>query len=249
MSIDWKRIAKPQPDGYDSEVIASILYEKYGWKKIAPSTELTLCNGAVGITEDKLVLLGRTSKDGPMQDGMSYMTPELATNIDRFLMAWPDGSLMLQNFLDEYWAKWSENMSPQARGCSSGHTVMSDNLRYQSTEEKLILNAVYVTANDPQGCCEGTYHEVGHARLESIGIDIDKDNPGAGSFELDWNDKFVANLIRAGYQCKTDQDIVDNWFRSICQNVVLENYEQEQADPEKRASNRKDLGNGRTEIS
>ena len=56
MSIDWKRIAKPQPDGYDSEVIASLLYEKYGWKKIAPSTELTLCNGAVGITEDKLVL-------------------------------------------------------------------------------------------------------------------------------------------------------------------------------------------------
>lgn len=174
MSIDWKRIAKPQPDGYDSEVIASILYEKYGWKKIAPSTELTLCNGAVGITEDKLVLLGRSSKYGPMQDGMSYMTPELATKIDRFLMAWPDGSLMLQNFLDEYWAKWSENMSPQARGCSSGHTVMSDNLRYQTTEEKLILNAVYVTANDPQGCCEGTYHEVGHARLESIGIDIDK---------------------------------------------------------------------------
>ena len=171
MSIDWKRIAKPQPDGYDSEVIASILYEKHGWKKITPSTELTLCNGAVGITEDKLVLLGRTSKDSPMQDGMSYITPELITNIDRFLMGWPDGSLMLQNFLDEYWPKWSATMPPQARGSSSGHNVMSDHLR-NPTGEKLILNSVYVTANDPQGCCGGTYHEVGHARLESIGIDI-----------------------------------------------------------------------------
>jgi hypothetical protein len=91
--------------------------------------------------------------------------------------------------------------------------------------------------------------EAGEPWVEVIGIDIDKDNPGAGSFELDWNDKFVANLIRAGYQGKTDQDLVDNWFRSVCQNVVLENYEQEQADPDNRPSNRRDLGNGRTEIS
>ena len=35
------------------------------------------------------------------------------------------------------------------------------------------MNAVYVTANDWQGCSEGIYHEVGHARLESIGIEID----------------------------------------------------------------------------
>ena len=91
--------------------------------------------------------------------------------------------------------------------------------------------------------------EAGEPWVEVIGIDIDKDNPGAGSFELDWNDKFVANLIRAGYQGKTDQDLVDNWFRSVCQNVVLENYEQEQADPDNRPSNRRDLGNGRTEVS
>ena len=91
--------------------------------------------------------------------------------------------------------------------------------------------------------------EAGEPWVEVLGIDIDKDNPGQGAFELDWNDKFVANLVRAGYQGKTDQDLVDNWFRSVCQNVVMENYEQEMADPEKRASNRKDLGNGRTEVS
>jgi hypothetical protein len=91
--------------------------------------------------------------------------------------------------------------------------------------------------------------DAGEPWVEVIGMEIDKDNPGAGSFELDWNDKFVANLIRAGYQGKTDQDLVDNWFRSVCQNVVMENYEQEQADPDNRPNNRKDLGNGRTEIS
>ena len=84
--------------------------------------------------------------------------------------------------------------------------------------------------------------------VEVLSMDIDKDNPGNGAFELDWNDKFLSNLIRAGYQGKTDQDIVDNWFKAVCRNVIQENFEQEQADPEIRASNRKDLGNGRTEV-
>jgi hypothetical protein len=91
--------------------------------------------------------------------------------------------------------------------------------------------------------------ERGEPWVEVISMEIDKDNPGQGSFELDWNDKFVANLTRAGYRGKTDQDIVDNWFRTVCQNVVMENYEQEMADPSNRPSNRKDLGNGRVEIS
>ena len=91
--------------------------------------------------------------------------------------------------------------------------------------------------------------EAGEPWVEVLSMDIDKDNPGNGAFELDWNDKFLSNLIRSGYQGKTDQDIVDNWFKAVCRNVIQENFEQEQADPEIRASNRKDLGNGRTEVS
>ena len=48
---------------------------------------------------------------------------------------------------------------------------------------------------------------------QSIGtVAIDPNDPSNGSFELDWNDIFVARLIKAGYQGRTDQDIVDNWF-------------------------------------
>ena len=179
--IDWKRIAKPQPDAYDSHIIATILYEKYGWKKITPTSELTFCNGTVGIAEDKLEWaesLQHGSLWRPTNtfwgSGMDHMTPELTATIDRFLMAWPDGSLMLQNFLDEYWPKWSGQMSTYARGSSSGHIIMAHGAQLNPPVGGVILNAVYVTANDPQGCSAGTYHEVGHARLESIGIDIDK---------------------------------------------------------------------------
>lgn len=91
----------------------------------------------------------------------------------------------------------------------------------------------------------------GEPWVEILGMELDPADPGNGSFELDWNDKFVANLVRAGYQGRTDADIVDNWFKTVCRNVILETFEQDQADPENRNtySNRRDIGNGRTEIS
>ena len=72
-------------------------------------------------------------------------------------------------------------------------------------------------------------------------MDVDYNNLDKGSFELDWNDYFVAQLMRAGYQGKVDSDLIDQWFTNICRNVVLETYEQSQADPSNRAT---DLGDG-----
>ena len=90
-------------------------------------------------------------------------------------------------------------------------------------------------------------------------MEIDPYDINSGAFELDWNDKFVLNLIRAGYKIReddTDAMIVDRWFQTVCRNIALEMYEQQQADPENRVMptdmrvvRQKDLGNGRTEIS
>jgi hypothetical protein len=92
--------------------------------------------------------------------------------------------------------------------------------------------------------------EAGEPYVTMLGMDIDYDNLTYGSFELDWNDKFVSNLIRAGYQGKTDADIVDQWFQNVCRNVVMETWEQEQAI---RTSGvyvqSRNLGDGRSEVS
>ena len=69
-------------------------------------------------------------------------------------------------------------------------------------------------------------------------MDVDPTNLSAGSIELDWNDKFILQLQRFGYQGKSDADLVDQWFTNVCRNVVLETFEQEQADPENRNPNR-----------
>lgn len=93
----------------------------------------------------------------------------------------------------------------------------------------------------------------GEPYVEIIGIELDPDNVGSGAFEIDWNDIFLAKLIRAGYQGKTDADIVDNWFKTICKNIVTEEFEQWEAnqplDDRPRIVERRNLGNGFTEIS
>jgi len=79
-----------------------------------------------------------------------------------------------------------------------------------------------------------------------VTMDVDYNNLTDGAFELDWNDKFIAQLMRYGYQGKEDADLVDQWFTDVCRNVVLETFEQAKADPVKR---RKDLGDGRSEYT
>ena len=94
--------------------------------------------------------------------------------------------------------------------------------------------------------------ERGEPWVDILSMDIDPENLHQGAFELDWNDKFVANLIRAGYQMKPDDkdsDIVDRWFQAVCRNVVLETWEQEQAMNPNRIIRSKDIGDGRSEVS
>jgi hypothetical protein len=95
--------------------------------------------------------------------------------------------------------------------------------------------------------------ERGEPYVAILSVELDPENIGNGAFELDWNDKFIANLVRAGYQGKTDADMVDQWFADVCRNVIAENYEQWEAnqpfEARPRVIDRRDLGNGKTEVS
>jgi hypothetical protein len=101
--------------------------------------------------------------------------------------------------------------------------------------------------------------ELGLPYVNILKMELDPYDINTGAFELDWNDKFVLNLIRAGYKIRdddTDTMIVDRWFQTVARNIALELYEQQQADPENRTMasemrvvRAKDLGDGRTEVS
>jgi hypothetical protein len=98
--------------------------------------------------------------------------------------------------------------------------------------------------------------EKGEPYVAILSVELDPENIGNGAFELDWNEKFVANLVRAGYQLKatdTDADMVDRWFADVCKNVIAENYEQWEAnqpfEARPRVIDRRDIGGGKTEVS
>lgn len=92
----------------------------------------------------------------------------------------------------------------------------------------------------------------GEPYVEIVKIDIDKNNPSYGSFELDWNEHFIKKLRSMGYPGETDETVVDLWFQSVCRNILMETYEQDAANRSSdniRYINRKNIGNGKTEIS
>ena len=93
----------------------------------------------------------------------------------------------------------------------------------------------------------------GEPYVEILSVELDPENIGNGAFEIDWNDIFLAKLIKAGYQGKTDADVIDNWFKTICRNIVMEEYEQWEANQpmseRPRVVERRDLGGGKVEVS
>ena len=96
----------------------------------------------------------------------------------------------------------------------------------------------------------------GESYINIVSMDVDPADISNGAFELDWNDKFIADLVRHGYMMDpkdSDADIVDRWFTAVCRNVVLETWEQYEAmktDPERdRFVKTRNIGDGRSEVS
>lgn len=95
--------------------------------------------------------------------------------------------------------------------------------------------------------------ERGEPFVNVVSMDLDPNNLHQGSFELDWNEIFVARLVKAGYMIKptdTDADIVDRWFQNVCRHVVMETWEQEEAIRHSGIYvQSRDIGDGRSEVS
>ena len=53
---------------------------------------------------------------------------------------------------------------------------------------------------------------------------VNKENVRNGFFELDWNEYFITELMKAGYGFDGDpeEEIVDRWFRDLARNMLAE---------------------------
>jgi len=72
-----------------------------------------------------------------------------------------------------------------------------------------------------------------------IEVGVNPDDVTQGFFELDWNDEFIKMLSSNGLAGKSDEDVVNQWFNSICRSVLLQagadqDYGLQQVDPHER---------------
>jgi hypothetical protein len=65
----------------------------------------------------------------------------------------------------------------------------------------------------------------GEPYIRVVNLEMDSKSPSAGYFELDFNENFVEYLADSGYEGVEPDEIVDNWFNDLCQNIVMEGLE------------------------
>ena len=120
-----------------------------------------------------------------------------------------------------------------------------------ATEEK---EKVIRVPKAPEKTAKQKATEKNEPYVAIVTMDIDPNNLHQGAFELDWNEIFIARLVKAGYMMKptdADSDIVDRWFQNVCRHVVMETWEQDQAMRNSVSGyvHTRDIGDGRSEIS
>lgn len=62
----------------------------------------------------------------------------------------------------------------------------------------------------------------GEAWVAVLDTQVNPKNIRNGFFELDWNNEFIEQLLDAGYTGETNEEIVDQWFRTIATQILNE---------------------------
>lgn len=89
--------------------------------------------------------------------------------------------------------------------------------------------------------------KAGQPWVAVLDTQVNKDNIRNGFFELDWNNEFIEELLDAGYQGESNEQIVDQWFRTIVSQMLQE----EGQDPKAEAGyiNVVPIDKGKSEVS
>ena len=148
--IDWKRVAAPQRDQYDSEVVLRLAREG-GYKPFDVSDLPTCGDGAIALRHDGTLLTGC--------DPAPFDHPNIEAGID-LIRLWPEVYLQCQALLDYIspFVKpdWPDNIYGSICG-----TAMNG------------FGSIATTVNSRIGFAEAVVHEMGHHKLRGIGIDVE----------------------------------------------------------------------------
>ena len=88
-------------------------------------------------------------------------------------------------------------------------------------------------------------------QVRVLKFDFDPANPQIGSMELDWNAEFIEMLRQHGYNGVNPEALVDAWLNDVARNILASNPPPANVTniEGSRYVNRRDVGDGRSEIS
>jgi hypothetical protein len=166
----WYTLARPQHDGSDIPLLNERERARTGWSKATPNTSITFLDGSLAVYAGPHP---QRQNQGMSRNAIraveSDLTPEWVTSFEPYLRTWQVGARALEAYLDEWWVfevvDDDGNIRRNGAGCSSGHMDM--------VRDVYPRHAVLVTRTDLQGAAQGIYHEYGHLRLQTLGINIE----------------------------------------------------------------------------
>lgn len=119
-------------------------------------------------------------------------------------------------------------------------------------ETKVVIEKAKADQVEAERIAKLTPKELANEKKEPyfkvLDLNINKENPRFGYFELDWNEQHVVYCKSLGYFGETEESIVDSWFTDYCKMIAS----QEGVNMDRRGTgfiNVKNIGNGQSEIS
>ena len=149
--MDWRRLAEPQPDAYDSDVALDIItaagYAPHSW----PAGP-TCFDGQVAIGDD-----------GPFVPGSEPADPE-HPNIQRacdLIGLWPAAYTQCQRLLERI-SVYRDISHSEDRILGAASQIGSRG-----------FGNIKITVNNHVGAAEGIVHELAHCKLQALGVDVE----------------------------------------------------------------------------
>ncbi|MDY7020458.1 MAG: HEXXH motif-containing putative peptide modification protein [Cyanobacteriota bacterium] len=159
--IDWRRVAIPQADGYDTEMIlacAAQRYPSFGREEhliLTSTQQTTFLDGAVAIAHLlPYCPLGLEFEPGPLQ----HPNFQIAENL---LRCWPVGYAQVQALVHTFVPAVHRNFSEQQ---------WSDNIGSCSHCFEHEFGIIYATIHDPVALAQALVYEMAHLKLFALGL-------------------------------------------------------------------------------
>lgn len=162
-NVDWARMAVPQPDGYDTDMILRLATTGVSPLRGTPYARRPTCGAATFC--DDAVAVRKGPPQGLNSPGVGPADPA-HPNLRRaagLLARWPEAYEQFKGLIDTvftYSDRTQARLGSMACG-SSSHSYEQD------------FGSVLATVDDPFGLAQALVHEMAHQKLRAMGVSIE----------------------------------------------------------------------------